>query len=121
MKRIKVSEATPRALDWLVAKCEGIDIQSNFPGWMYIPNGKRTHYKWCPSTNPKQGQPILERVGGLHLKNWLESKPETRCEARINNQEGDWVAFGPTMLIAGLRCFIASRLGDEAEVPEELP
>ena len=28
--------------------------------------------------------------------------------------------FGPTPLIAAMRCYVASKLGDEVEVPEEL-
>lgn len=28
--------------------------------------------------------------------------------------------IGPTPLIAAMRCFVASRLGDEIEIPEEL-
>lgn len=27
---------------------------------------------------------------------------------------------GPTPLIAAMRCFVASKLGDEVEIPEEL-
>lgn len=30
------------------------------------------------------------------------------------------VYFGPTPLIAAMRCYVASKLGDEVEVPEEL-
>lgn len=29
-------------------------------------------------------------------------------------------SFGPTQLIAVMRCFVASKLGDEVEIPEEL-
>jgi hypothetical protein len=28
--------------------------------------------------------------------------------------------YGPTPLIAAMRCYVASRLGDEVDVPEEL-
>lgn len=28
--------------------------------------------------------------------------------------------YGPTPLIAAMRCFVASKLGDEVEVPDEL-
>lgn len=30
------------------------------------------------------------------------------------------ISYGPTPLIAAMRCFCASRLGDEVEIPEEL-
>lgn len=28
--------------------------------------------------------------------------------------------YGPTRLIAAMRCFVASKMGDEIEIPEEL-
>ena len=28
--------------------------------------------------------------------------------------------YGPTMLIAAMRCYVASKLGEEIDVPEEL-
>jgi hypothetical protein len=28
--------------------------------------------------------------------------------------------YGPTPLIAAMRCYVASKLGDEVELPEEL-
>jgi hypothetical protein len=30
------------------------------------------------------------------------------------------VQYGPTPLIAAMRCYVASKLGDEVEVPDEL-
>ena len=29
-------------------------------------------------------------------------------------------AYGPTPLIAAMRCYVASKLGDEVNIPEEL-
>jgi hypothetical protein len=75
---------------------------------------------WCPTIDWSQGGPIIERIKGFEFKQWLESKPATCCEAHIHNYEGDWVQFGPTPLIAAMRCFVVSRLGNEVEVPEEL-
>ena len=34
--------------------------------------------------------------------------------------EGSGFGTGPTILIAALRCYVASKLGDEVEVPDEL-
>jgi hypothetical protein len=31
----------------------------------------------------------------------------------------EWIS-GPTPLIAAMRCFVASKLGDEVDVPKEL-
>ena len=54
------------------------------------------------------------------FKHWLESKPDTCCEAHIHNYEGDWIQFGPTPLIAAMRALVQSKLGDEVDIPEEL-
>ena len=119
--KIKTSELTGAALDWSVAKCEGT------LKYYVQPNEKRGTLKWelTPhvrrySTNWAQGGPIVDNIKGLQFKHWLGSKPETCCEAHINNYEGDWVQFGPTTLIAALRCYVDSELGDEVDIPKEL-
>ena len=108
MKTIKVVEATERQLNWLVARIEGDELPKS--------GGKGLGY----SSDWACGGPILERIKGLEFKHWLESKPESCCEVHIHNYEGDWVAFGPTPLIAVMRYYVASKLGREVEVPEEL-
>ncbi len=73
----------------------------------------RYHQSWS------QGGPILERelirITPLHMgREW---------EATLDLDEGDAMVEtqrGPTPLIAVMRCFVASRLGDEIEIPEEL-
>ncbi len=95
--RIKKSELTGAALDWAVAKCEGVVYHG--PAW--------TKY----STDWAQGGPIIEREG-------VEIKPTY----------AGWTAFlghvlfanGPTPLIAAMRCYVASKLGDDIDIPEEL-
>jgi hypothetical protein len=102
--KIKTSELTGAALDWAVAKCEGL-CEGDF-AWYY---DRRNTFKY--STDWEQGGPIIERellllrpyglswecsMGGI---NWLK---------------------GPTPLIAAMRCYVASKMGDEVEIPEEL-
>lgn len=107
---MKTPELTGVALDWAVAKCVGWKRELCYLNTEY-PNY---------SENWALGGPIIERIGGFQLKIWLESRSSSKCEAHIHNHEGDWVAFGPTPLIAAMRCYVASKLGDEVEVPEEL-
>lgn len=124
MKQIKVAEATPHQLNWLVAKCEKANhamLCGAGPSQYvaYIP--KRTQYfRYDPCNNWSQGGPIIDRLVGFEFKQWLESPPESRCEAHIHNYDGDWIAFGPTPLIAAMRCYVDSELGAVVEVPEEL-
>lgn len=126
--KIKTSTLSGAALDWAVAKCEGI----LFP-WGYIrvqdgrvmwitPGNHETADAWhqySPSTDWAQGGPIIERE-------MLAPEPllDTNCALikwRCRNWKGDGSDFyGPTPLIAAMRCFVASKLGDEVDVPKEL-
>ena len=136
--KIKVSEASGPVLDWMVAKAEGrlgawiqdelrpgtsikdIDFDDLRRLMVYVPGRRRDPYtEWKPSTNWSQGGPIIERLiaEGFELKTATFSA-KFQCY-RIT---GDFITsgFGPTPLIAAMRCFVASELGDEMDVPEEL-
>jgi hypothetical protein len=109
---MKTSELTGAALDWAVAKCMGISVEYG------LTDDERF------STNWAQGGPIIEREG-IHLLcddrvlNWTASAVQTYANSR---RLVGWrtLAYGPTPLIAAMRCFVASRLGDEVDIPEEL-
>ena len=119
--RIKTSELTGVALDWAVAKCEGVAAMRCGAGasayLAYVP--KRTAYKkYAPSTNWAQGGPIIERMmlnEGLVLRCWVERQV---CEASLDFPHK--FSIGPTPLTAAMRCYAASKLGDEIDVPDTL-
>ena len=116
---MKTSELTGAALDWAVAQAEGnVRLQydsregliiNNILGW--IP--------YRPSVAWQQGGPIIEREG-----------------VTVSKEDGCWSAYfrdnlfeddgsehwqtGPTPLIAAMRCYVSSKLGDAVEIPEEL-
>ena len=108
---MKTSELTGPALDWAVAKCEYPEQSINTAlGFPYLVFGR-----FKPSTDWSQGGPIIEREGiRLH-----RSVVSGRWWADPESDPLRPVA-GPTPLIAAMRCFVASRLGDEVEIPEEL-
>jgi hypothetical protein len=123
---MKVSELSGFALDWAVAKCEGCRVEFNhqyteetkFDGWWQLgPNHWQPLNKY--STGWAQGGPIIEREG-IHVlcndgKNeWTASSP------RPNLIGWRFIQYGPTPLIAAMRCYVASRLGEEIDVPEAL-
>lgn len=120
---VKTNELTGAALDWAVAKCEHpeliwgktIGLSAHARGLIVIPQFKEPKCWWCPSTNWAQGGPIIEREGmtiALDAFGW---------EARHYDEESEpWVMTGPTPIIAAMRCYVASKLGDEVEIPEEL-
>ena len=115
--KIKVSEATGPVLDWMVAKALGGTIRTEHG--LFLNQGDGYEY-FTPSSSWEQGGPIIDCIKGANFKHWLESSLETACEFHIHNYEGDWIQFGPTPLIAAMRCYVASKLGDEVDVPEGL-
>lgn len=68
-----------------------------------------------PSTNWAQGGPLIARMfeGGLQL-----TKVAGQVRASLDTPNGFY--YGPTPLIAAMRCYVASKLGDTVEVPGEL-
>lgn len=98
---MKVSELQGAALDWAVAKCEVGDAAEQAGEW------------WAPSTNWAQGGPIIEREG-IDLKRITDAL----WDAHMNNV--NFYEDGPTPLIAAMRCYVASKLGDDIQLPEEL-
>ncbi len=133
-KEIKVSELSGSALDWCVALAYyGESKTKNGQAWFRFEktghifyhtheNGWRdSQMQWFhPSTDWAQGGPIIERIRGLYVKHWVESSYDTRYEVHIHNSEEDCIGFGESLLIAAMRCYIASKLGDNVSVPVEL-
>jgi hypothetical protein len=78
-----------------------------------------------PSTDWSQGGPIIEHeklcVGYQHQLGPAYVPlldPATVCWARTT--AGGYLKYGPTPLIAAMRCYVASKLGDEVDIPDEL-
>ena len=111
---MKTSELTGAALDWAVAKCE--ELEHYFDDGMVCLVGQPfdTAWKyWNPSTDWAQGGPIIER--------WeIELVPNGMCWDAYADEDFHVPVSGPTPLIAAMRCYVTSKLGDEVEIPEEL-
>lgn len=123
--KVKTAELIGPALDWAVAKCEikgwfgysktGITIKGNW-SWQ---THKDTYIEYSPSTVWAQGGPIIEReVITLNIAAccfiWVAHKNQPTLMHNSYRQEGE------TPLIAAIRCYVASKLGDEVDVPEDL-
>ena len=113
---MKTSELTGAALDWAVAKCEGVEL---FPPKMYgganVPTNNSADF-YEPSSNWAQGGPIIEREIAK-----IERFSDALWEATAFTKNAqDFVQSGPTPLIAAMRCYVASKMGDDIELPEEL-
>jgi len=96
--KIKTSELTGAALNWAVEEAGDKDHT-------YVPRAYSTDWAF--------GGPIIERNG-------LSVMPDTGLDWWVAHQGTVHYGYGPTPLVAAMRCFVASKLGDEVDVPEEL-
>jgi hypothetical protein len=112
---MKTSELTGPALDWAVAKCEGEEV-SMVKGQLET---RWTENGWKPSYDWAQGGPIIERETiDLQFEGpeWYAFMRYEAHDGYIRTLQYD----GATPLIAAMRCYVASKLGDEIDVPDEL-
>ena len=139
--KVKTSELTGAALDWVVAVAKGInpadilfdgrriyrrtrDEEGNLTG-SYM-----TGPEFLFSKMWEAGGPIIEQSGiGLHQNSKrLWSDPNRRWQASLILNKDDVAScrigfgpiYGPTPLIAAMRCYVSSKLGDVVEIPKEL-
>jgi hypothetical protein len=106
---MKTAELTRHALDWAVARVEFVGTLPLriVSGVIYTVEGDN----WNPSTDWAQGGPIIERE-----KISVLAPVRGLWRSRKNGR----TQYGPTPLIAAMRCYVASKLGDEVEIPQEL-
>ena len=94
---MKTSELTGAALDWAVSEAEGVSYAD------YMEDGPINQRKW--STDWAQAGPIIEREG-------IELSPDESHNmwcAFMTNEGVGYEYWGPTPLIAAMRCYVASR------------
>lgn len=135
---IKVSKASGPVLDWMVAKCwysdRRVELTEGKTGVRVLRDptydgGENSHwFIFFASTNWAQGGPIIEReIDCLRKRSKAEEaelarpNPNFKFKAEIfTDIDGYFCAFGSTPLIAAMRCYVVSELGEEVEVPDEL-
>lgn len=131
---------TGAALDWAVAKAEGALAplgnlhQAGRQLFIGVGGDLGEPGDWVvyqPSVDWSQGGPIIEREGIRWNRSgdqfyawtpdhdWFDPLHEPMLE---DSPDVKWLgfAFGPTVLIATMRCHVASELGEEVDIPEEL-
>ena len=108
--KVKTANLIGPALDWAVGMAEPACRADVL--WRRMATGH-----WSPSTRYEQGGPILELAkisrtidhSGLWLAyngyNYIDTKEHMQCDC--------------SELVAGLRCYVVSKLGDEVDIPEE--
>jgi hypothetical protein len=101
MVSVKIDELSGLALDYAVAKCEGVEY---------------THGDY--SADWSLAGPIIEReIVSLDAENGKKRWKAYAWRSDLDLQS----AIGPTPLVAAMRCYVASKAkGDSVMIPEEL-
>lgn len=128
---VNVSLLTGAALDWAVATCEGRNIKFDPMGFK---NGSEAGYwiweekannhidtaqligrNYSPSTNWTQGGPLIERENvSLASPSPVSDHWTAMTNMSTHKQHGE------TALIAAMRCFVATKMGNEIKLPDLL-
>lgn len=128
---MKTSELTGRSLDLAVAMCEGAITELVFDG---ITHGFKldgnlkvlakgwASMSWHPSSDWSQGGPIIERE--KMTLSYDEDSQTYSAYVSLFRQRGmsnrtRWRS-GPTPLVAAMRCYCCSKLGEFVDIPEGL-
>lgn len=131
---MKVADLIGPVLDWAVARAESIPAEElKLPSYKgdslfrytrdedgeldgYFVTGPDLLF----STKWEAGGPIIEREW-LHITPWPnESNRSTQWQCQQHDSSADCISFGSTPLIAAMRCYVASKFGDEVDIPEAL-
>lgn len=132
--KYKVRDLEGALLDAAVAKADGIPIERRFgaivtASWDELHLAEPLRY----SSDWAHGGPIIEReriaVAELDAGVWCGVHPSSECARRwcsLGSQAGagymdftseDCDTKGPTPLVAAMRARVASKFGDEVELP----
>ena len=104
---MKTSELTGAALDWAVA----IALGKRPSLFIYQRTGSLAP-EHNYSTDGAQGILIMERE---NISVTSQTNGHSWAAKGAHNY-----SYGPTPLTALMRCYVASKMGDEVEIPEEL-
>lgn len=129
--KVKTNTLTGAALDYAVAVAEGCNVAVTQPlevGHTYRPaypaimlEGVGQHFRprvprYCTES---AGDDIIdrERIGTEPLPH----RNEPAWQAFIHSSSPyAYTVIGPTRRIAAMRCYVASRLGNEIDIPKDL-
>lgn len=138
---MKTSELTGRALEWAIATCEGW-VNLRWHNWAPLMDNEA---ELVMDRNDGKAKFSLE---DMHLLGWNQAGPIIEREG-ITTEPGYtdgklmwWAAYphasfcydengefipgsdlsteGPTLIVAAMRCYCHTKLGEEVDVPKEL-
>lgn len=136
---MKTQDLIKRALDWAVAISNGLTAimlhdlmrfraaETNYMGDLTWHLKVQDNIPWIPNNNGIGGNPVP-----LYSDDWAQGGPIIEREKislvqdnilkvwRAHDPKQQFVGRGSTPLIAAMRCYVASKLGDEVKIPKEL-
>lgn len=140
--KVKVSDLSGEALDWAVAIALGY---SDWDGECFCtdPSGYPTGFfmaNFCPSTDWSQGGPIIDMenitliradndyVDGKWISKWFAESGQWGGHSASESYEHQQMAptfmiaedggeYGQAPLVAAMRCYVASKIGDYVYIP----
>jgi len=108
---MKTAELSGNALDWAVAMCEDDKTKG---AWAFS--------RFKPSSDWAAAGPIIEREK-IEWQ-WIPAPDKNHQygarKPSLGGLNRTFCMDGPTVLVAAMRCYVASKLGDEIKLPEEL-
>jgi len=130
---MKTSELTGTALAWAVGMAEGFELSlyGVDPSIRARVPGLGVHAPWNPAMYYSQGGPIMDRAGisvvkcnPLYFPKGNENgdyyEDYWKATLPLMDLEEGYTFYGKTYLIAAMRCYVASKLGDDVEIPKGL-
>jgi hypothetical protein len=126
--KVKTAELTGAALDWAVLRAWRPDLEwramqhrdklavfARYPEklWLFIP---KDWMRFSPSEEWSQGGPIIDKF----RPQFIQSYSDRVTVQKIDGEGFNFVQHGSTLLIAAMRCFVASVKGEEVDVPDEI-
>lgn len=117
MPRVKTSELEGATLDWAVCKVEGLRIHVG---------GYAMSWRHCGPIIEREGINLraLRREGHAMHGLWLAAYDHDNTGSMVQwVKREDWPRHyftGHSPLVAAMRCYVASKLGDEIDIPKSL-
>lgn len=110
--KVLTVELIGEALDWAVAKCEGVPVEDADYDWRIGRFARQYCNDWTLAG------PIIERER-IRIIPW-DRRPDEPMYGQwyagiYNKVEGP---MGPSPLVAAMRCYVRLKLGEKVEIPE---
>ena len=125
MAIVKVSELSGKALDYAVAMCEGYSIEKSATVyWLTKTDGENIPInRYNPSQDWAIAGPIIERESMTvkYTGSLLEFCAYLKTgDGNFTELPPDFVQYANEPLIAAMRCYVASKMGEEIEIVQTI-